>query len=73
MVWQWLPRWEIWICVSNLKVVPKGNIVPEAEGEGSKGSNVLVLHLGKTPQPTKTNGVLIQMGPIIADLVFAKN
>lgn len=72
MVWQWLPRWEIWICVSNLKVVPKGNIVPEAEGEGSKGSNVLVLHLGKTPQPTKTNGVLIQTGPIGADLVFAK-
>lgn len=56
-----------------LKVIPKESTFPEAEGQRSKGSNVLLLHFGKPPQPTKTSGLLIQIEPIGADLVFAKN
>lgn len=57
---------------SQLGVIPKENTSPEAEQARSKGSNVLFLHLGKTPQPNKTCGFFIQIGPFDANLILAQ-
>lgn len=57
---------------SQLRVILKENTSPEAEQARSKGSNVLFLHLGKTPQPNKTYGFFIQIRHFEANLILAK-
>lgn len=54
-----------------LRVIPEENAFPEA-GERSKGSNGLLLHLGKTPQPSKPMGFSFKLDPLVQILFLQK-